>query len=118
MAIFGVLLHAGIVARHNGFVLQSKLLHQELAVALGVICHSDGSISRRAVAPGELPAPAGTQGECPICMGGSAVAILPTHEFAPVVLDGGSARVALIAEIVRQRLDGLMPPPRGPPEFA
>lgn len=119
LAIVGVLLHAGLLARHNGMMLQATLLHQELATALGVICHGEGGGTQRTATPVDLPAPTGDQSECPICMGMSAAAaVLPAFELPTVTFSGETTRLAMIAEIIRQRLDRLVPPPRGPPEFA
>ncbi len=116
--MLGVLLHAGLLVRHNAMMLNAKFLNQELAAALGVICHSDGSTSQLAGSGAPtLPEPTGNQGDCPLCMGLMSVAILPTYDAPSFVPDLASARIAAVAEAIAPRLSAVCPPPRGPPSI-
>lgn len=117
VAMLGVLLHAGLIVRHSTIMLSAKLLHNDLVSALGVICHSDGTIKE--VPASELPAvpaPSDTQSDCPICMGMiAAAAVLPSTTAMRHPADRASERVAVVGEAIAPRLAATWPPPRGPP---
>ncbi|MEQ1614431.1 MAG: DUF2946 family protein [Hyphomicrobiaceae bacterium] len=118
LAMLGVLLHAGLLVRHNTMMLNAKFLNQELTAALGVICHSDGSTSQLAGSDAPtVPEPSGNRGDCPLCMGLMSVVILPTYDAPSFAPDLASARIAVMAEIIAPRLSAVCPPPRGPPSI-
>lgn len=117
VAIFGVLLHAGLIVRHNAMVLTAKLEHGALIAALGIICHGNGGTAE--LPAGEvpsLPEPDQDRGSCPLCAGLAPVATVLTDTglvcHAP---DAASSRMAVVGEIIRQRLAAVRPPTRGPP---
>ncbi|MEQ1711391.1 MAG: DUF2946 family protein [Hyphomicrobium sp.] len=115
--MFGVLLHAGLVVRHNAMVLSAQLEHGALVAALGVICHGNGGTSEIASgeAPG-LPQPEQDRGSCPLCAGLAPVAaVLTDTDLVCHVPDAASSRMAVVGEIIRQRLAAVRPPTRGPP---
>lgn len=116
-AVLGVLLHAGLVVRHNAMALGAHLLHQELVTALGNICNSGGVLLAASEDVPIVPSPNGGSGDCPICTGLIAGAgVLPTAAELPAPIDGPSARVAVISERIAPRLAHAWPPPRGPPQ--
>jgi hypothetical protein len=118
LALLGVLLHAGLLVRHSTMMLNAKLLNQELAAALGVICHSDGTTSRLPASDlPALPEPPGNQGDCPLCMGLMAVAVLPSNDLPSFAPDLASARIAVVSEVIAPRLSAVCPPARGPPRI-
>ena len=128
LAVIGVLLHAGLLARHNGSVLAAQRAQAELAtsltVSLSVICHGGGGtaqlpqadISRLPDAP--LNAPSNT-GDCPLCMGlGVIAAVLPTPHVMLGQTDKASIVLALVGQAIHYRRAMVCPPPRGPPVLA
>lgn len=81
VALLGVLVHAGLVVRHNAVMLGAHLDRQGLIAALGVICHGSGQDA--AVTDAELPwvpPPSEQQtGECPLCAGLTPFAVLTAN---------------------------------------
>ena len=117
VALIGVLLHAGLVVRHNTMVLASKLEHGSLVAALGFICHGNGGTTE--LSANEVPAlpePDQDRGSCPLCAGLTpAVAVLNDAGLGCHVPDAASSRMAVLGEVIRQRLAYVRPPSRGPP---
>ena len=117
VALLGVLLHAGLLVRHNAVMLNAKLLHSEIAATLGVICHTDGTTARLPVSQiPDVPAQSEGLGDCPICAGlASVAAIVPSLVADITAPDFSSARVAVVGEAIALRLAAVRPPTRGPP---
>lgn len=117
VAMIGVLLHAGLIVRHNAFVLSAKLEHGALVAALGVICHGNGGTTE--LPAGEIPSlpqPEQDRGSCPLCAGlAPLAAVLSVTSLVCHVPDAASSRMAIVGEIIRQRLAAVRPPSRGPP---
>jgi hypothetical protein len=120
VAVFGVLLHAGLVVRHNAFKLSATLQHQELVEALGVICHGNGGTAQLAASDvPHVPQPSDSQSDCPICSGMvSAAALPPAMNFATLAHDSKSVRLAVVGREIALRLVAVCPPSRGPPHSA
>jgi hypothetical protein len=118
LALIGVLLHAGAVARHTGILLGAALQGNSLAADLGVICHGGAN------APGpELPAapaPSSPQTSCPICMGLAPVAaLLAAAESLAAPATGEIAlQTPAPSPGLLQTPFAACPPARGPPTRA
>ena len=120
LAIGFVLLHAGLIVRHNVSMLGGKLQQLTLAADLAVICHGAGANGQLPAADiPDLPAPADDQGDCPICKGmASATAILTAPDFDLRRPDRATARMVVIGKVIAVRLARLQPPATGPPHTA
>lgn len=120
LAIIAVLLHAAVLVRHGGSMLQRALAQSSLELALGVICHGAGGSG--AIDPAQIPgapAPSNDQGDCPICNGCvAAAAILSTPDLDVRTPPRQTARMRVVSAIITKRLTGVRPPPRGPPRIA
>lgn len=120
LAIIGIILHAGLIVRHNAAMLGSHLQLAALTADLAEICHGAGGSSTddQQQLP-EMPSSGGDLGSCPICTGCiSAVAVLPTpYAFSrePYV---AAIRMEVVGDIITQRLARLRPPSRAPPSLA
>ena len=120
LALLGVLLHAGAIARHNAVMTGANLQFQALLTGLAQLCHS--STSGKVLAAAELPyipKPTDAQNGCPICSGLSPAVALAASElevaFVPVPVMIGFHPDA------RCTLDSghpVCPPARGPPAAA
>lgn len=119
-ALIGVLLHAGLIVRHNAMVLSAKLDHAALASALGVICHGNGGVTQLpASEQPALPEPELDRGSCPLCAGmAPAFALVNESPLACHAPDTTSSRIAVVGETIRIRLAPVCPPSCGPPAFA
>lgn len=117
VAMVGMLLHVGLIVRHNTIVLSASLEHGALVAALGVICQdSGGSAELPADQTPSLPEPDQDHSSCPLCAGlAPGVAVLSTVDLVGHVPDVASSRVAVVGEVVRRRLAAVRPPTRGPP---
>jgi hypothetical protein len=113
-AIMGVLLHAGVLVRHNALMLNATLQYQDLVADLTAMCHGAGTTSDSELP--YIPRPSGADFGCPICSGiVAAVAVVDSaqvviawphpHTWAP------SPYFESLAGIDRWSL----PPARGPP---
>jgi hypothetical protein len=120
LALFGVLLHAGAVVRHNAAMTGAIFQYQALVTSLAEICHGSGMAST--VPPSDLPyvpRPSDAQSGCPICSGvGSAIALAaPAAASIPL-----PQPVAIAFNPYGQRLCeagyAVCPPARGPPAVA
>lgn len=120
LALLGVLLHAGALARHNAVMTGAAFQYQALLTGLSQICH--GSATGDVLAAADLPyvpRPSDAQNGCPICSGLSpAVAVgAPKFEVAFVV-----APVAFAfhpaAHCAPDSGHAVCPPARGPPAAA
>ena len=114
LAVIGVLLHAGLLVRHNGVMLDAAFDRLALSFAGGVICHGDDDRVRSG--PG-MPAHSGKLPNCPVCVGATVgAAILPPM----VALPGkGPATLLVIASVEQQigrRAGAIRPPSRAPPQ--
>jgi hypothetical protein len=115
LAVLGVLLHAGAVARHQTLMVQAWLQHSQLAADLLSICNSSGQT--KATDLPTVPRPTDAQNGCPVCAGLLSVAVLlPAEQVVLPLEDGGGtisrppigAAASLI--VAHER-----PPARGPP---
>jgi hypothetical protein len=118
LALIGVLLHAGAVARHNGIMLGYALQSDALAADLGVICHG-GANTPGSELPA-APAPSSPQTSCPICMGLAPVAaLLAAAESLAAPATGEIAlQTPAPSPGLLQTPFAACPPARGPPTRA
>jgi hypothetical protein len=112
VAIIGVLLHAGLLVRHNGVMLDAAFDRLALSFAGGVICHGDGVGSDSG-----MPAHSDKVPNCPVCFAATlGAAILPPM----VALSGkGHASHLVLANAdqqIGQRAENIRPPSRAPPQ--
>lgn len=119
-ALFGVLLHAGAIVRHNAAMTGATFQYQALVTGLAEICHGSGAAN--AIPPGDLPyvpRPSDAQSGCPICSGlATAVAVVaPALRWAPV-----TTPVKIVfhpsSHFVPEHGRAVHPPARGPPAVA
>jgi hypothetical protein len=125
LAVFGVLMHAGLVVRHSAIMLKASLVQADAVRTVGHICHTDGAatalVSSKVDQQADSDAvgnsePTGGQTDCPICDGAIAKAVvLPMCVVSIHAPDMASARVAVVGETVALRLAAAWPPSRGPP---
>ena len=119
LAVFGVLLHAGAIVRHNAAMADASFQHQALVDSLTQICHGAGPGS---VNPADLPyvpPPNDTQNGCPICSGlGSPVALCSPPAVAALVLAPATETFSPHAHRVPTAAHAVCPPARGPPLVA
>ncbi len=117
LALFGVLLHAGLVVSHATVMLNAMLGDGDGTGAIGVICHGKGAVAGSATPADETPRQ-DQRSECPICMGyGPAVTLLPEISVPKHVPHEISARQIVVAEIIARRMAAVRPPSTGPPFF-
>jgi len=112
VALLGVLLHAGLLVRHNSSVLAAAL---QLDPAFGVICGGASPPDTQGDTP-DAPAPSKSGSKCPICMGAApGIAVLAAD--APVCQAPAltASRLAVTVETVTPRLTAVLPPSRAPP---
>jgi hypothetical protein len=108
-----VLLHAGLLVRHNGVMLDAAFDRLALAFAGGaIICHGDG------VQPStDGPSHHGKLQTCPVCVAATAaVAILPS--LVAIKATASAYRLRIVSNdthAVPPPTD-LRPPSRGPPQ--
>lgn len=119
VALIGVLLHAGLIVRHNAMALSAKLDHAALATLFGFICHGNGGVSRLpASEQPALPEQEQDRGSCPICAGmAPAFAVLTDMLLPCQAHDTVSFRMAVVGKIIHVRLAAVCPPSCGPPAF-
>ena len=114
LAVIGVLLHAGLLVRHNGVMLDGAMDRIALDFAGGVICHGGGEDTQ----PNSgMPAPSSKLPNCPVCVGtAAAAAILPPL----IALPGNSLtfpiRIARADQQTGKRAVDFRPPSRAPPQ--
>lgn len=119
VAILAVLAHGAMLLQHASMVLAKHVAQEDIASAMGAICHSGDRAPSVPVGDWPSPEPDGASKGCPICMGpGSAVAILPERMVQPHQPDTTSARQAVVGEIIRLRMAAVRPPSTGPPLIA
>lgn len=120
LALLSVVVHAGLVVRHNAIMVAATFAHHDLVGALGVICHSskDAPDTSDEGLPGSTP-PSSNTVECPVCMGfGGTSAILAERVTPKQVYVASAVRLEIVAEILLRRISFERPPTRGPPHFA
>ena len=115
VALLGVLLHAGLLVRHNSSVLAAAL---QLDPAFGVICGGASPPDTQGDTP-DAPAPSKSGSKCPICMGAAPGAAL-LDAAAPVCHTPAlsASRLAIAADTVTPRTPAAHPPSRAPPVTA
>lgn len=119
IAIVGIVLHAGLLVRHNSSVLAANLQASSLFVALAEICHGGGVQLSEAPDIPQLPPPGGDSGSCPICKGCvAAAAVLPTVDFFHHSPLATVTRMEIVGEAIALRLARILPPARAPPRTA
>ena len=118
VALIGVLMHAGMIVRHQQMMLGAHLERQGLISALGVICHGNG----QATAPSDsevpwVPLPSDQQNnQCPLCAGlASAVAMAAIAECGVPVQFRTAAPQIVRYEARPVEIASVRPPTRGPP---
>lgn len=120
--MLGVLLHAGLLVRHHGAMLQAHLQYQALAADLAAaFCHG-GTQEGTARSPGDLPGvpkPSNPQGDCPACCGqATALALLAPDGLTVPVRFAALARWIEPERTNPALRHAVCPPPRGPPASA
>ena len=119
-ALFGVLLHAGAIVRHNAAMTGATFQYHALVTGLAEICHGSGAAG--AVPSGDLPyvpRPSDAQSGCPICSGlaTAVAAVAPALTSVPV-----TAPVKVVfyptGHFVSEHGRAVHPPARGPPAVA
>jgi hypothetical protein len=119
LAIVGVLLHAGALARHHVVMLDAHLQHQALITDLLQICHSNGLGTVTPDGLPDIPRPSETQDNCPICSGlASAVALAAPETASWLRLVEKPALETLTVAIFVGQSPAERPPVRGPPHLA
>ena len=120
LALLGVLLHAGAIARHNAVMTGANLQYQALLTGLSQLCHS--ATSGKVLAVAELPfvpKPTDAQNGCPICSGLSPAVALATPKLEGTFVP---ATVAITfqpdARCTPDSGHAVCPPARGPPAAA
>ncbi len=126
LAVFGILLNAGLIVRHHSVMVQSFLqptvsvagiavvpLPGSLEADLRVICQGGSEAAGHAPAGSGDPAPA----PCPLCMGqGSAFATIPFVEVAGLLVRPVGILHALPRRDDRVEVQRrIRPPGRAPP---
>ena len=120
LAIFGVLLHAGLIVWHNAAMLGATMQYNAVVSALANTCHGSGASTTdvRDSLP-DIPTPGNEQTGCPICKGCvAAIAILPDPALPEHCVHRAAMRMEIVGEIIAQRLTPVRPPTRAPPIFA
>jgi hypothetical protein len=118
LAIFGMLLHAGLFVRHNAMMLGAALDGAALAAAFGEICF--GAKGSTHSPNSTLPQnPDSLQSHCPDCLGlAGAVAMLPpTPPFYVSFYSIASDRL-FSTDPLNSADTPLWPPGQGPPAAA
>ena len=119
LAVLGVLLHAGVLVRHNAAMAGAALEYQTLLAGLSQICHGGGTGT---VDPSELPyvpPPNDAQNGCPICSGvASAVALAAPPIDVALVLAPAASDFSVEIHRPPAAAHHLHPPARGPPQAA
>jgi hypothetical protein len=117
LAVLGVLLHAGAIARHNAAMAGAALDYRALLAGLTQICHGGSGTGR--IDASELPyvpPPNDAQSGCPICSGLSPVLALAAPPAGLALAFAPSSPVSVReAYGVRGAENHLHPPARGPP---
>ena len=120
IAVFGVLLHAGALVRHNGSMLAPALAHDQLAADLLVICH--GGVKGVSTSSSDKPSnqgPSDVGGNCPICTGHAPAFVLAAPEQLGVVAPAMTGfELSVLCRILSVQRSAVCPPARGPPEQA
>jgi hypothetical protein len=111
VALLGMLLHAGLLARHNNVVLAAAL---QLDPAASIICSPSAPQGVPA-----LPGSSKTAAKCPICLG-AAPAVAALSADPPVIQAPGfsAPRLTVTAETAAPRPISPLPPSRAPPSHA
>lgn len=113
VAVLGVLLHAGLLVRHNGVMLDAAFDRVALAFAGEIICHDDSGNTR--LGP-SAPHHSGKLPHCPVCVGAvAAAAILPPEIILPAPVPAASAKTVITHRRVGRRPYNIRPPSRAPP---
>jgi hypothetical protein len=119
VALLGVLLHAGALARHHGVMLGLYLNELRLAADLAEICHGAGGDATKS--PDGLPStpkPSDGQNNCPICSGQApSSAVVQFHPFEFKSSSTILVRWDQPSEATPVGHVSGWPPARGPPAF-
>jgi len=119
LAMLGVLLHAGAVARHHVVMLDAHLQHQRLVSDLQRICHSNGLGTATDESLPDVPRPSDAQNNCPICCGLTTAVAVMAPDAAPwlvLIAPPSPQSVARVAFVGQS--PAIRPPVRGPPALA
>lgn len=115
VAVLGMLVHAGLLVRHNGMMLDAAFDRIALIFAGQIICHdADGTTKLSENLPHH---PSGKMPNCPVCMGALAgAAILPPMIAFPAIAMPRARPMAIAAQRLAMGTRGIRPPTRAPPE--
>jgi hypothetical protein len=119
-ALFGVLLHAGAIVRHNAAMTGAALQYQALVTGLAELCHGSGTAGAAPVSDlPYIPRPSDAQNGCPICSGLSPLVALAAPAPASIFVPQ-AAGVAFVhhSHCAPVRGHAVCPPARGPPAVA
>jgi hypothetical protein len=117
IAVLGVLMHAGLLARHHTMALAAAFDPFSMLNIAGAICTGDGAIAAISDEDGpSIPSKSDMQGKCPICLGMAAAnAILSEPiEFARLG-EPVSERIVVVGQQIAERIGARLPPSRAPP---
>ncbi len=117
VALLGVLLHAGLIVRHNNSMLAAAL-HQEQAIPFGVMCNVPVEQQADAQTPNQ-PNPSQSVSKCPVCLGaapGVALTSADTPALHAPALD--TPRLTITASTTVPHIAAVLPPSRAPPATA
>ena len=118
IAALAMLMHAGLLARHNVVMLAIAGEHHSLIADLASLCRTGPSAHR--ATPAELPSvPRPADAACPVCAGLLAAhAVIDTETavvriaYAPAIVDSRAARGSAVPA------RNIHPPARAPPALA
>jgi hypothetical protein len=116
LALFGVLLHAGLLVRHNNIVL-AAVQQQDLLFSYGIICEVPAD-SRSDGQPQNQPSPFKKLYKCPICLGavpGASLAGLLVLNIEPPASFVLPLKAAVTVAAVIPQFRAVHPPSRAPP---
>jgi hypothetical protein len=121
LAAIGVLLHAGLIVRHNSVMLELALQQPgHLPAQATIICHGDGQLILAGddfSLPDQKPAQQQKTTSCPVCTGLLPVLALLASSTADIACPS-TVPARYKAETSQFAIPGLavhLPPNRGPP---
>jgi hypothetical protein len=114
VAVLGMVIHAGLMVRHQWLMLAAGLSEAAQALSFSVICHTGGEAPSSGGPQPQKPIDSGE--DCPICVGVvNGIAVLPTVMDLPLAPPRQAARISTVGQCSAQRPPRLVPPARGPP---
>jgi hypothetical protein len=118
LALLGVLMHAGAIARHNAVMAGATFQYRALLTGLSQICHGSATGDAAAALP-FVPRPSDAQNGCPVCSGLSPAFALVAPKL-DVAFVPAPVAIAFHPDALRIPASGhaVCPPARGPPAAA